>query len=50
MEVGTEMRSKREDEVIGGVGKCTEYLLDGICLELWDGHIPSETLMLRGVP
>ena len=50
MEVGTEMRSKREDEVIDGVGECTEYLLDRICLELWDGHIPSEMLMLRGVP
>ena len=44
------MRSKREDEVVSGVGECMEYLLDGICLELWDGHIPLETLMLGGVP
>ena len=41
---------KREDEVVGSVGECTEYLLDGICLELWDGHILLETLMLGGVP
>ena len=45
------MQLKREDEVVvGSVGECTEYLLDGVCPELWDGHIPSEMLMLRGVP
>ena len=51
MEFGVEMQLKKEDEVVvGGVGECTEYLLDGVCPELWDGHIPSETLMLGGVP
>ena len=50
MEVGTEMRSKREDEAVGGVEECMEYLLDRIFPELWDGHIPLETLMLGGVP
>ena len=45
-----EMQSKREGEVVGSVGECMEYLLDRICPELWDGHIPSETLMLGGVP
>ena len=44
------MQSKWEDEVVSGVGEYTEYLLDRICLELWDGHIPLETLMLGGVP
>ena len=48
MEVETEIRSERNDEVIGGVGEYMEYLLDGVCPE--DGHIPSETLVLGGVP
>ena len=50
MEFGAEMQSKRGDEVVGGVGEYKEYLLDGVCLELCTGHIPSETLVLGGVP
>ena len=50
MELETEIRSERNDEVIGGVGEYTECLLDGVCLELYDGHIPSEMLVLKGVP
>ena len=50
MEVETEIRSERNDEVIGGVGEYTEYLLNGVCPELEDGHIPSATLVLKGVP
>ena len=37
-----EIRLERNDEVVGGVGEYTEYLLDG--------HIPLETLVLGGVP
>ena len=33
-EVGTEMRSEGEDEVVGSVGEYMEYLLDGVCPEL----------------
>ena len=29
-----EIQSEGEDEVVGGVGEYTEYLLDGVCPEL----------------
>ena len=56
MKVVTEICSELGYGVVDGVGGHTEYLRDGICLELRDGDMPSESelelekVVEKGVP
>ena len=52
MKVVTEMCSELDYGVVDGVGGHTECLRDGICPELPDGGMPSESekVVEKGVP